>query len=325
MMRIILLLCLLHLINANNNDVGVSEYDQWKNKVTKMIYYDDDSSSSYYDDSSSSSSSYWTKGKHNNNNKNNKYHDDSNTFDDFVMKDDDGKNSKNNHNNNNKNSMMWSGGMHHNNNKYVDDSDTKIFKAIIKDPTKKLLNGIFAIKVRKNSGLSDYFVNLKIGKLDGLSLPTGCGDIVTKGVGYKIHAFWKQTAGLFQCLLPDVGGVYDPYFACSDSSENNPGPCPLLGRTSAMGYNYQCEPMRYAGGDINSCEVGDLSDKFGNAMPVLVSGGGAIISNEIFSDPLAVVADNYENANIEETFQSIVFSCPDSGEPLFCAEFVPDN
>lgn len=83
---------------------------------------------------------------------------------------------------------------------------------------------------------------------------------------YHVHVSWKNTttnsaAGSTFCGTLNAGGHYDPNLACGYSSIN----CNHLGRGTAAAYN--CTPAAYNAGQYSFCQIGDLSGKFGIAMP----------------------------------------------------------
>ena len=99
-----------------------------------------------------------------------------------------------------------------------------------------------------------------------------CGDIklfiyILSYLTDHIHSYWTDVERSSTTSCADAGGHYDPYLACGTSSEEKAGACVQLSRTVAQNYTYACSAANYAAGYYNLCEVGDLSGKFGRAMP----------------------------------------------------------
>lgn len=149
-------------------------------------------------------------------------------------------------------------------------------------------------------------------------------------MNYNIHSYWAHTnvtsaTGLMLCGESYTGGHFDPNLACSPNSQSistSPG-CPSLNRIAADGYSYYCNTSTYTSQDYASCEVGDLSGKFGLAY--FGEGGTSTVSSlETITDFYPPYAVNFEHGveNSQFMWESIVFKCGDSGnEPLFCAQF----
>ena len=183
------------------------------------------------------------------------------------------------------------------------------------------VSGTFEVKINSNGG-AKYTWSIDANNFAS-KFSSKCSGASVTGLTYHIHSYWKNTtsgsSGLTGCSSAITGGHYDPYLACSSSSQSAAGNCTLLGRTLALGYSYSC---KYSSGHYETCELGDLSGKFGNAMP-------ASTSNLVFSgsdyDVAAPIAANYFNGTSRLSpypWNSIVFHCPADNTRLFCADLV---
>ena len=111
------------------------------------------------------------------------------------------------------------------------------------------------------------------------AVTAGCSfsDMAAQGMKYHFHTYWTDTTSDSSnvCGSATTGpeNHYDPYLACSGSSQNAATLCPALNRTAADGYTYGCSASAYANGSYALCEAGDLSGKFGNMMGVLSADG----------------------------------------------------
>ena len=122
---------------------------------------------------------------------------------------------------------------------------------------------------------------------------SSCGDNGVGGFGYHIHELWEHADmhnrfGPSDCGADNTGGHYNPYDT------------PVC---SAVGDR-----------DYWSCELGDLSGRFGHLVPV---------DGKVFAEGTvaASCADCGARLNPESVAgKSIVFHCL-SGERLFCAPF----
>eukprot|EP01035_Chromulina_nebulosa_P019720 gene19720-25648_t len=155
-------------------------------------------------------------------------------------------------------------------------------------------------------------------------------DFPNDGIKYHIHSYWTNTtttssAGTTYCGNSFTGGHYDPSFACSTASQNYTTACTNLDRIPSEGYTYTCTPEIYSTGGYASCEIGDLSGKFGIVYP---TEGTVQFST---SDPLVDTNPPYEvsyEANVKNSLKwsSVVFHCGNSEAPrLVCAELSTEN
>mmetsp|Transcript_3297 Transcript_3297/g.2934 ORF Transcript_3297/g.2934 Transcript_3297/m.2934 type:complete len:295 (-) Transcript_3297:33-917(-) len=181
--------------------------------------------------------------------------------------------------------------------------------------------GYFAVDIV--DGVGYYYFDLNLDNFDSADA-SDC-DFTTYGLKYHIHSYWTNpnttsSAGSTYCGAPYTGGHYDPTFACSTSSQNYTTACTTLGRIPSDGYTYTCTPEIYSDGDYASCELGDLSGKFGIVYP---TEGTVQFST---SDPLVDTNPPYEvsyETNVKNSLKwsSIVFHCGTSAAPrLVCAE-----
>lgn len=156
---------------------------------------------------------------------------------------------------------------------------------------------------------------------------------LTNGLNYHIHSYSvaNENAGTTSSADPSVctlaGGHYDPSFACSASSESIATSCAAIGRNSLGGYNYQCSNINFQNGQVNACELGDLSGKFG---PILDDNNDMIYTSGGFVnsyDPIPVYDYNFKaysdrvNPPIGQTWASLVVHCGQTTTRVLCADF----
>ena len=115
------------------------------------------------------------------------------------------------------------------------------------------------------------------------AVTAGCSieSVKANGLKYHIHTYWTNTTDSSnQCGTATTGteNHYDPYLACSASSQYISTHCVNVSRTAAAGYTYACNPTVYANGSYALCEVGDISSKFGNMYPT----GDSTLSKCVF-------------------------------------------
>ena len=187
--------------------------------------------------------------------------------------------------------------------------------------------GYFAMEISGVGGWALYKYDVD---MSGSSVLDGCD--LNKGIAYHIHQKWKGTgspqstsaAGSEGNICNDADGHYDPNFACGPKSQwYGSGYCRDLSRTS--GYNYNCA-TEFKKGDYASCEVGDLSGKFGVAP---VNSDDKSIAANLLYDPLPPYAYNHDfqfaiNAP-GNTWESLVLHCDKQGAlgyRILCAQFV---
>lgn len=159
----------------------------------------------------------------------------------------------------------------------------------------------------------------------------GCTqDIIQReGLLYHIHSYWTNSSydSSNICGSGTTGpqGHYDPYLACSTTSQSyGDSLCAKLDRVPSS-YSYNCTNSVYSSGRVAQCEVGDLSGKFGPMISVS-STNLTFISNGIIdvNPPPAVYYANTDTVSVAP-WESIVFHCkvPGISAPrLFCARLV---
>jgi hypothetical protein len=191
-------------------------------------------------------------------------------------------------------------------------------------------SGYFAMQVNQATGLSYYNFALDLSQFPLAAQCTATGS--SSKLKYHIHSFWKLSGqssySSANCGASGTGGHYDPGFACSGSSCFAKTPtanlCKNIYRTSVQGYKYGCNSTTF-GSDVNVCEVGDLSGKFGLATVQ----NNLVSSNGVYTDPLPpAVVDYYRSSqtNYSTPFASVVFHCNDAptNTPILCAKLNTD-
>ena len=143
---------------------------------------------------------------------------------------------------------------------------------------------------------------------------------LTAGLGYHIHSTWTggDVAGVSSAVAGACGGQstkghYDPFLACGKAT-SSVDECALLGRTAAT---YACDYST----NKASCEVGDLSGKYGKIMPKSSTDLKFKFKGE---DALGPLDENYAvvESGLTKTWESVVFHCAAGGSRQFCAKFV---
>lgn len=203
--------------------------------------------------------------------------------------------------------------------------------------------GYFAMQISESTGQAFYNFALDLTKFP---LSTQCPTAGTSSsLKYHIHSFWLNSGSSAytsaKCGGSGTGGHYDPYFACSGSSCFAKAPtatmCKHIYRASDFGYKYNCNATRFGsssgstGGDVNLCEVGDLSGKFGLAGVK----NNLVSSNGVYTDPLPPAMADFQRGGVGTTagqtnfttpFASIVFHCNDAptNTPILCASLSTD-
>lgn len=180
------------------------------------------------------------------------------------------------------------------------------------------------------TGVSGRF-DLKIDQTDNVSYewsldannfvsPNSCD--LSAGLAYHIHSNWDEndenSAFFGDCGSDQTGGHYDPFLACGPATSNT-AECTALGRTRN---DYMCDAAKYADGEYQLCEVGDLSGKFGKMMPE--SAADLTFKDEVILDHLGPLQANYDvtEEGIRKSWLSIVFHCTTDYSRQFCAKFL---
>jgi hypothetical protein len=146
---------------------------------------------------------------------------------------------------------------------------------------------------------------------------TGC---FTNGMKYHIHKNWlysdvNDRIGAGPCGSTYLGGHWDPWAACSNSTSNAyclsskvSGSCIKSSSSFHSNGNYVCNTTVY-GLDPYSCEVGDFSGKYG----VL-----RLTNNKVYRKDSSF----WEVTASDVIGKSIVFHCSTAGDPrAFCSVF----
>ena len=179
--------------------------------------------------------------------------------------------------------------------------------------------GFFAMTI-PHPGKAIYQYNL-----DLQQLRTTCD--LSKGLGLRLSSNWRSNQpsgqGIFKCNSTAVGDRYDPNFACSIGSSSKT--CISLKRTAPDLFTYQC---KYQSGFYGSCEVGDISGKFGPAMQSIVqtTTGAAkrintFISNSVLTDYQPPYESQYMKTSLySNMWASIVVTCNADSSTLLCAK-----
>lgn len=174
--------------------------------------------------------------------------------------------------------------------------------------------GTFSMKIDEH-GYSMYAYDLTLSA-------SACTDM-SQGLTYHIHSTPITNTG----TCSEAGGHYDPYLACGAATQETLN-CSALDRTTGSGWNYagNCPtpmPARtvYQNG-TGGCEVGDLSGKFGVALPT-TNGGSTFKSSDILQDSIpALLANFYTSNNRAEMWSSFVFHCKNDGSRVACGNFM---
>jgi hypothetical protein len=139
----------------------------------------------------------------------------------------------------------------------------------------------------------------------------------------SIHSFWTDSSSSSTTTCSDTGGHYDPYLACSGSSQDHADKCAKIGRTADQGYTYTCNPEVYKSGHFSACEVGDLSGKFGRLMP---TNGTLVFQAEHIDLGISPAEVNYMSADATSNqWASVVIHCPADSSRLMCSYFRHDQ
>eukprot|EP01041_Mallomonas_annulata_P008435 gene8435-17394_t len=181
-------------------------------------------------------------------------------------------------------------------------------------------SGWFSLSLNNGSAKYDFFLDLT-------DFHTECD--LSEGLQYHIHSYWtnssvSSSANDF-CGKSFTGGHYDPNLACGKSSEDSNNLCANINRTSSQGYSYACNPWDFVDGDYGTCEVGDLSGKFGRIYPESYD-SKIFTSNITQSDYLPPYRNSFESTmGVLKPWSSIVFHCNSNNKRLVCGQFLISN
>ena len=192
-------------------------------------------------------------------------------------------------------------------------------------------SGYFAMNII-NPVKAQYWYNIDLRRVASKNLTCD----VSKGLYYRLSANWTRTTnsalGPFACGNSVTGSPYDPNLACS-VGRNNPQ-CVALKRTPPDLYFYSCNSNTYVN-QYGSCDVGDLSGKFGAAMQtVIMSLPGASIKINTFvsNGNLIDYQPPYESQYMypsayHNIWSSLVVGCRADNSILLCAKLllIPQN
>ena len=200
------------------------------------------------------------------------------------------------------------------------EAATKSYCATVDPASSAGASGFFSMTI--TDGIGYYDTSLDISNFNQSEKPVGCD--FTNGISYHIHSYWNNASSTVSnfgpgCAAAHTGGHYDPGLACGEASQSHATDCMELKRTSTDGYSYSCDISKPF-----TCEVGDISGKFGNLMPS---------SNMVFSSSSSgtdFLTDSYgpytaaydtNDAPLSIMWRSVVWHCG-SGERLVCANLL---
>lgn len=124
----------------------------------------------------------------------------------------------------------------------------------------------------------------------------------------QVHTKWdsidrNSSSGPVNCGISVTGGQYDPNLACGYNSIS----CTVLNRTIS-GYN--CNSSNYRRGNYGLCRVGDISGKFGAALP---SQPNVFFRESSIQDYQPPYTSDYAHSNkLTGMWSSVVFRCLDN-------------
>ena len=148
--------------------------------------------------------------------------------------------------------------------------------------------------------------------------PTNLPATGVPDLGYHLHNKWVQGLGSKYedteggCALVHTGGHYDPYFGCGGASAQ---PAPTCAVVHGLGYQYNCS---YADSCYSTCEVGDLSGKYGNLDVDYYGGAHSVVEH----DPFPALTCHYDETGLADDpskFASVVFHAP-GGNRVLCGK-----
>jgi len=140
--------------------------------------------------------------------------------------------------------------------------------------------------------------------LSGLTLPTGCGDLLV-----RIYNDWTLTTDNYATSECDsyIGDFYDPTVTCAYGSDNEF--CFDNNLCNVTNYNYTCDFNEY--GDRFLCAPGDLTGKYGS---ISSTGDGTLIGYDPLMIDLSQLAD-----------LSVAVQCSETWETVACGSFQQYN
>eukprot|EP01084_Bolivina_argentea_P037844 69983_1 len=195
-----------------------------------------------------------------------------------------------------------------------------------------------------NTGVEGYigalngflWLELDFSAVDWSTLPTNCS---RGGLKYHIHDLWSygdsvqslpsiDHKGPTECGKTHTGNHYDPWFACGPKSDspdciNNNGCIPSSTIYNDINENldneYICNPVNYSE-VAYTCEVGDLSGKYGLLMLDETYQTVSLLGNQTIGSYWEPSMETLYGVNSYKgpAGKSIVIHC-NSGERAFCA------
>jgi hypothetical protein len=222
--------------------------------------------------------------------------------------------------------------------------DSQKYCAVIKSSETGGISGYFGMKIDSSTGTATYGWSID---MRGYTNTNGGYDI-NLPLLWHIHTDWNKAGGSSSksgvdaaCSQSNTGNHYDPLLACGPASQGQIFPttgggsfCSKLGRTSTSPpWVYPCDKATYQAGQYSNCEVGDLSGKFGNIVPV--DGQSKAVNSDVFIDPNSPFNYNYGAGGSSATgtgsmdlslpWNSIVFHKSSDKSRFFCALLLKDN
>mmetsp|Transcript_8365 Transcript_8365/g.8528 ORF Transcript_8365/g.8528 Transcript_8365/m.8528 type:complete len:319 (-) Transcript_8365:134-1090(-) len=187
------------------------------------------------------------------------------------------------------------------------------------DSASSEIDGYFGIEILNNTAYYSFHLNVS-------SFSGTCS--LNSGVKYYLTTSWTSTTsnslkGTTDCGTANIGGTYDPTFACSPNSAHATT-CTALGRTSST-FDYTCSKRVMAHKNYQFCDVGDFSGKFGMIFPE-AHDHNILSQQDLLVDFHPPYAANYMTQSGEIVpWISLVFTCGSSGERLFCGKFLSEH
>lgn len=159
------------------------------------------------------------------------------------------------------------------------------------------------------SGRASYQWSLDLTNFNGLH--PNCNSTVIKKHGLKFGIYTGDlnvTTNMSSVGCVNCGGRYDPYLACSKTSEFSSSFCKSILKS------YNCTKSTFSDGHSEYCEVGDLSGKFGVMIPAAVDSNGKIVlkfDGSISNDPNPPLPVNYMAMDHRSSgWTTLALSCP---------------
>jgi hypothetical protein len=198
----------------------------------------------------------------------------------------------------------------------------KNYCAKINPSTSSGASGYYAMQIKNGIALHQY--TLDISNAPTIST-SSCSTNGVASLNININEFWApgdgSTSSASLCAtttpvlqvngqyvyLPITGLHYDPYFGCSMYSQNYLTYCQKGLKRVTPQYTYYCNSTGFRDQELyTSCEVGDITGKFGLAS----SSNSVFASKEIFVDPFPPLNANYRTSTDNAlAWGSVAFQC----------------